>query len=584
MVEKENERPRRSSRTNLPAVVKPFGELLVREKMVTLAQLEHAVGLSQRTGRHLYATMDELAILPAGQLRDFLAAHHKVPSIDLTLITEVREDILDCVPKELCQKHTVVPIQLTGKQLTLAMVDPGNYPAIDDVKFCSNCMIEVVVSTREEIESAIRRFYTKEDELQFPGFDDADKAELTPADTEDIDEKELADSSKDEPVVRLVNLILMDAVRRRASDIHFESYDKEFRIRFRMDGILHEMLRPPMKMRNAIVSRLKIMSRLDIAERRQPQDGRMKLRMPDGKECHFRVSVVPCLFGEKVVARLLDKSNLQTDMTQLGFDEEELRLFKAAVLQTNGLVLVTGPTGSGKTTTLYSALTELNKITDNVSTAEDPVEFDLRGINQVQVNDEIGLNFSKVLRSFLRQDPDVIMLGEIRDFETAEMAIKASQTGHLVLSTLHTNNAPSTIGRLLNMGIESFLLADSLNLIAAQRLVRTVCKDCQKSHDVPKEDAMAAGMTEAEFAQAKFMKGSGCKFCNQTGMKGRMAVYEIMNMNDVLREAMMQGVSTAELKQLAVAGGMQTLRRSALKKFAMGLTTLEEVLRVTRAD
>lgn len=570
---------RRASGQYFPAQVKPFGELLVREKLVSPAQLEHALGLSQRTGRHLYSTMEELKILNPIALRDFMSEHHQVPAIELAHMDVPDKDILDLLPKELCLKHLFIPVSLdSNRRLTIVMVDPGNIHAVEDARFKSGCSIDRAVATQDEILHAIELFYTEE--IPFENYE----AELTPADTDYADEKQEEAASEQEPVVRLVNMILTNAVLRRASDVHFESYDKEFRIRYRIDGILIEVAKPSIKLRNAVVSRIKIMCKMDISERRQPQDGRMKLRLKDGTECHFRVSVIPCLFGEKVVARLLDKSNLQTDMTQLGFDEDELRAFKAAIHQANGLVLVTGPTGSGKTTTLYSSLTELNKTTDNISTVEDPIEFDLRGINQLQVNDEIGLNFAKALRSFLRQDPDVIMLGEIRDFETAEMAIKASQTGHLVLSTLHTNNAPSTIGRLLNMGVESFLLADSLNLIAAQRLVRTVCKECKKPHVIPKEDALAAGITDEEFANAKFMKGTGCRSCNETGMRGRLAVYEILVMTDKIREAMIQGSSTAELKRLAVENGMQTLRRSALKKLAEGRTTLEEVLRVTRAD
>lgn len=571
---------RRASNQHLPAQVKPFGEVLVRANLVSATQFEHALALAQRTGRHVYATMEELQILNPLALRDFMSEHHRVPVLEFTNMDIPDKEILDLLPKEMCLKYLFVPIMLdANRRLTIAMVDPGNFDAIKDAAFKSGCKIDCAVSTQEEILHAIELFYAEE--MPFPQFEDA---ELTPADMDYADEKEEEAASEQEPVVRLVNMILTNAVLRRASDIHFESYNKEFRIRYRIDGVLIEIAKPNIKLRNAVVSRVKIMCRLDISERRQPQDGRMKLKMKDGTECHFRVSVIPCLFGEKVVARLLDKSNLQTDMTQLGFGEEELTAFKAAIHQSNGLVLVTGPTGSGKTTTLYSALTELNKTTDNISTVEDPIEFDLRGINQLQVHEEIGLTFAKALRSFLRQDPDVIMLGEIRDFETAEMAIKASQTGHLVLSTLHTNNAPSTIGRLLNMGIESFLLADALNLIAAQRLVRTVCPHCKKPHLLPKEDAIAAGMTEEEFEHATFMKGTGCRLCNETGMKGRLAVYEIMVMTDPIREALIQGASTAELKKLAVANGMQTLRRSALKKLAEGKTILEEVLRVTRAD
>ncbi len=401
---------------------------------------------------------------------------------------------------------------------------------------------------------------------------------------DELDTEELRNSSEEAPVVRLVNLILVDAIRRGASDIHIESYEKSFRVRYRMDGVLHEMMRPPTKLRNAIVSRVKIMSQLDIAERRLPQDGRIKLKLADGKECDFRVSVLPTLFGEKVVLRLLDKSNLQLDMTKLGFDASELKKFKHAIHQPFGMVLVTGPTGSGKTTTLYSALSELNQVTENLSTAEDPVEFNLEGINQVQMHESIGLNFSSVLRSFLRQDPDIILVGEIRDFETAEIAIKAALTGHLVLSTLHTNDAPSTINRLLNMGVEPFMVTASLNLIAAQRLARRICKECKQPHKYDKDGCIDAGMLEEEYNEGKSVKGAGCRVCGETGFKGRVALYEIMPMGDMLKEAVLQGYSAQELKRVAVEAGMQTLRRSGLAKINQGTTSLSEVLRVTRAD
>jgi type IV pilus assembly protein PilB len=411
---------------------------------------------------------------------------------------------------------------------------------------------------------------------------------------DDLDEEELARSSEEAPVVRLVNLILVDAIRRKASDIHIECYEKSFRVRYRMDGVLYEIMRPPTKLKNAIISRLKIMSQLDIAERRLPQDGRIKLKLGDGKECDFRVSVLPTLFGEKIVLRLLDKSNLMLDMTMLGFDADELSKLHHAIHQPFGMVLVTGPTGSGKTTTLYSALSELNKVSENLSTAEDPVEFNLEGINQVQMNEGIGLNFASVLRSFLRQDPDIILVGEIRDFETAEIAIKAALTGHLVLSTLHTNDAPSTINRLLNMGVEPFMVTASLNLICAQRLARRVCGECKTFHEYDKAALIDAGMTEEEydeaFANKTLMKGTGmsgsntCKKCGGSGYKGRVGFYEIMPISDNLKEAVLAGYSSLEIKRVAVEDGMQSLRRAGLMKICQGLTSLEEVLRVTRAD
>jgi len=400
-----------------------------------------------------------------------------------------------------------------------------------------------------------------------------------------INVEELEKQTELAPVVRLVNLILVDAIKRSASDIHIEPYEKEFRVRYRVDGVLYEIMKPPMRLRNAIISRIKIMSELDIAERRLPQDGRIKLVLGKSKEVDFRVSVLPCLFGEKVVLRLLDKSNLQLDMTKLGFDPGPLKLFKDAVHSPWGMVLVTGPTGSGKTTTLYSAMSELNKVTENLSTAEDPVEFNLAGINQCQMNDTVGLNFAAALRSFLRQDPDIIMVGEIRDFETAEIAIKAALTGHLVLSTLHTNDAPGTVNRLLNMGVEPFLVTSSLNLILAQRLLRAVCSDCKEADpDSDADQLMGFGMSEEDAATAEVMKGTGCHNCNETGFRGRRAVYEVMPMYDELKEAVLQGYSAMELKREAVRLGMVTLRMAALIKLRTGQTSVSEVLRTTRND
>ena len=400
----------------------------------------------------------------------------------------------------------------------------------------------------------------------------------------DLNILDLEKSAGDAPVVKLVNLILIDAIRKGASDIHIEPYEKQLRIRYRIDGMLYEVMKPPLRLKHAITSRLKIMSNLDIAERRLPQDGRIKLKLGRGKEMDFRVSICPVLWGEKVVMRLLDKSNLQLDMTKLGFEEKILRDFKESIAKPYGMILVTGPTGSGKTTTLYSTLSELNKTSHNISTAEDPIEYNLYGINQVQMHDEIGLNFAAALRSFLRQDPDIIMVGEIRDFETAEIAVKAALTGHLVLSTLHTNDAPSTVSRLLNMGIEPFLVASSVNLIGAQRLLRKVCGECKAELSVSRQQLLDVGIPPEEADSVKVFKGAGCRVCNNTGYKGRIAVYEIMTFNEELKEFVLNGASTLELKREAVRQGMKTLRASALTKLREGMTTLEEVVRVTAPD
>jgi len=381
----------------------------------------------------------------------------------------------------------------------------------------------------------------------------------------------------------LVNLIMMDAIRKQASDIHIEPYEKMMRVRFRIDGVLYEIMRPPLQMKNAIISRLKIMSRLDIAERRLPQDGRIKLRYK-GREMDFRVSVLPTLFGEKVVLRLLDKSSLQLDMTKLGFEEQQLKHFREAIYAPYGMVLVTGPTGSGKTTTLYSALSELNKISQNISTAEDPIEYNLTGINQVQVHDAIGLNFASALRSFLRQDPDIIMVGEVRDFETAEVAIKAALTGHLVLSTLHTNDAPSTVNRLLNMGVESFLVSSAVNLVIAQRLVRRLCFDCRVKEEIIPEALLDLGVRENEIGTFSCYRGRGCPACSHTGYRGRVALYEVMPMHDQIRELVLLGASAAEIKKQAVDLGTVTLRQSGIRKMQLGITSIEEVIRSSAKD
>ncbi len=573
--------PRKPQSSYLPAPIKSMGEMLLREKVVSIEQLKNAAAEAAKTGKHLGGALNALGYVDAAHLVDFLSRQYQVPSIDLSAV-DISEEVVRLVPRDVCEKHQLLPIALHGTSLVVAIVDPGNYHAIDDLKFLTGLNIEIVVAAEADISKTRTRYYGAQEQISL--LDDMNEQIEYLEEEHDTDTAELARSSEEAPVVRLVNLILVDAIRRGASDIHIESYEKMFRVRYRIDGVLHEMMRPPLKLRNAIVSRVKIMSQLDIAERRLPQDGRIKLKLGDGKECDFRVSVLPTLFGEKVVMRLLDKGNLQTDMTKLGFDQDELDKFKHAIHQPFGMVLVTGPTGSGKTTTLYSALTELNKITENLSTAEDPVEFNLEGINQVQMNDAIGLNFASVLRSFLRQDPDILMVGEIRDFETAEIAVKAALTGHMVLSTLHTNDAPSTINRLLNMGVEPFMVTASLNLIAAQRLVRRLCAECKEPHVYDKQQCLDAGLTEEEYDGAKFMKGRGCRTCGESGFKGRVACYEIMPMSDGLRDAVLQGYSAGELKRVAIQDGMQTLRRSALKKMALGLTSLEELLRVTRGD
>jgi type IV pilus assembly protein PilB len=476
-------------------------------------------------------------------------------------------------------------VNRAGSTLILATADPSNIFALDDIKFLTGYNIQPVVAAEAAIKRGIDRYYDQASNLEevMEGFDDSD-IDLIQGEA-DLDAAELAKASEDAPVVKLVNLVLTDAVKKNASDIHIEPYEKSFRVRYRIDGVLYEVMKPPLKLKNAITSRVKIMSELDIAERRLPQDGRIKLKMGRGKEMDFRVSVLPTLFGEKIVLRLLDKSNLQLDMTKLGFETGQLATFQKCIHLPFGMVLVTGPTGSGKTTTLYSGLSELNKTSENLSTAEDPVEFNLPGINQVQMHEEIGLNFAAALRSFLRQDPDIIMVGEIRDFETAEIAVKAALTGHMVLSTLHTNDAPSTVNRLLNMGIEPFLVSSAVNCIVAQRLARKICENCKETDpEVSREMLTDAGLTDEVAASVAPVKGKGCGNCSDTGYKGRLAVYEVMELKEELKEFVLNGASALELKREAIRLGMKTLRQSALSKVVEGITTLNEVLRISASD
>ena len=573
-----------------------LGELLLRSQIVTGAQLEAARNEQRKTGGRLSGQLTKLGYVREQDMTNFLSRQFGVPSVHLDEVQEIGEDLLKLIPRDKAVKHSCLPINRVGQTLVVAMSDPTDMFAIDDLKFMTGYNIEVVVAGEQAILGAIDRFYAKKaspnaqnegaDDFDFGGgIDEFDLDDVEFGDEEEsVNAVDLQNMAEEAPVVRLVNAILVDAIRNNASDIHLEPYEKSMRVRFRIDGVLKEVMRPPLKLRNAIVSRIKIMSNLDIAERRLPQDGRIKLKLGHGREMDFRVSVLPCLFGEKVVMRLLDKSNLQLDMTKLGFEPRALTDFKEAIHRPYGMVLVTGPTGSGKTTTLYSALSELNTVTENISTAEDPVEFNLMGINQVPMHDAIGLNFAAALRSFLRQDPDIIMVGEIRDFETAEIAVKSALTGHMVLSTLHTNDAPSTISRLLNMGIEPFLVTSSVNLILAQRLARKLCPFCRKQAVVDAETLRNAQVPEDKIATAQvYEPGAGCDKCNN-GFKGRIALYEVMVFGEELRNAVLQGWSTAELKAEAIRLGMQTLRMAGINKVLEGTTSLTEVCRVTAPD
>ena len=566
-----------------------LGDLLVKEKIITPEQLEQANKVQKEQSCRLGSALVKLGFLTDEDVTNFLSRQYGVPAINLSYF-EIDAAVVKLIPFETAKRYQILPLSRVGASLTIAMVDPTNVFAMDDIKFMTGFNIEPVVASESSILAGIEKAYgagTKEEDLETVM---QSMSEMNESDVElqsEESQMELAELEKaadEAPVVKLVNVVLGDAVKRGASDIHIEPYEKEFRVRFRIDGVLQSIMSPPLKLKDAITSRLKIMSKLDISEKRLPQDGRIMLKMNIGgrkKQLDFRVSTLPTLWGEKIVLRLLDKENLRLDMTKLGFEAESLVKFEKAILKPYGMVLVTGPTGSGKTNTLYSAISRLNQPDTNIMTAEDPVEFQLGGVNQVQMKEQIGLNFAAALRSLLRQDPNIILVGEIRDFETAEIAIKAALTGHLVLSTLHTNGAPETITRLMNMGIEPFLVATSVHLICAQRLVRRICKECIEVMDVPVQTLIDAGFTPEECKTVKIQKGKGCGVCNNTGYKGRCGLYEVMEVDDEIRELVLVGASAVELKKKAIERGMITLRRSGLIKVAAGMTTLEEVARET---
>jgi len=597
-----------------------LGEILVRENLLSAQQLRDALDYQRNHGGRLGFNLVKMGLVSDDMITAVLSRQYGVPSVNLELF-DIEPSVIRLIPQEVAQKYSVLPLSRVGASLTLAMVDPTNVFAMDDIKFMTGLNIEPVVVSEASVQEAIAKYYGSSREIELASLGepevevtgmgrngnghhnsirhedlvsldsldfDTEAAEGLEVieDNEEIDLSTLSRMSEDAPVVRLVNVLMVDALRRGASDIHIEPYEKELRIRFRIDGVLYDVMHPPLKMRDAMISRLKIMSKLDISEKRLPQDGRIKIKVKvdaRSRELDFRVSTLPTLFGEKVVLRLLDKENLMLDMTKLGFEPESLVKFQRNISRPYGMVLVTGPTGSGKTNTLYSALQSLNVTETNIMTAEDPVEFNLMGINQVQMKEQIGLNFAAALRSFLRQDPNIILVGEIRDFETAEIAIKAALTGHMVLSTLHTNDAPSTISRLMNMGIEPFLVATSVNLIQAQRLIRRICKDCKTEHPMPPEALVEIGFPADEAKQLKTYKGRGCQTCNNTGYKGRVGLYEVMEVTDDIRELILIGASALELHKKAIDDGMITLRESGLYKIRNGITTIEEVVRETVA-
>jgi len=565
-----------------------LGDGLVRTGKITPEQLQQGLAHQKEKGGRLGSALVKLGILSEKELVDFLSKHFNVPSIDLQRV-EVDEAVIKLIPADVSRKYLILPVAKVGAKITLAMIDPTNVFAMDDVKFMTGYNVDPVVASETAIRIAIDKYYGSTHSLELKKVmedltEPAGDALTVLDDEQELDLEALERESEEAPVVRLVNIVLTDAIKKGASDIHIEPYEKEYRVRYRIDGVLYEMMKPPLRLREAITSRIKILAKLDIAEKRLPQDGRIKIKtkvQDKMKDLDYRVSVLPTIHGEKVVLRLLDKDNLMLDMTRLGFETESLRRFEQAILKPFGMVLVTGPTGSGKTNTLYSALSRINTPEVNIITAEDPVEFNLPGINQVQMKEQIGLNFAAALRSFLRQDPNIILVGEVRDFETAEVAIKAAMTGHLVLSTLHTNDAPSSINRLMNMGIEPFLVATSVHMVAAQRLVRRICSGCREPVDVPPAALTALGFSDREVRTLKLFRGRGCERCNNTGYKGRVALYEVMDIDDEVRELILSGASAVELRTKAIENGMITLRGSGLQKIRDGVTTIDEVVRET---
>jgi len=569
-----------------------IGELLVKENLITKDQLEAAREHQKKNGGRLDSVLINLGFVQDEDVTTILSKKYGVPSINLSFF-EIDQASIDLIPPDVAQKYMVVPLSRVGSTLTVATADPTNVFAMDDIKFMTGFNVEPVVASEASILEAIEKYYGTQHSIELKKVYEeiSDSAKETveldldnSSDDEEVSLDELQRSSEEAPIIKLVNLILSDSLKKGASDIHMEPYEKDFRVRFRIDGILYNMMNPPLRLRDAMISRIKIMAKMDISEKRLPQDGRIKIRTTFNgkrKEIDYRVSSLPTLFGEKIVLRILDKDTLPLDMSKLGFEEESLGKIEKAILKPYGMILVTGPTGSGKTSTLYSALNRLNTPETNIMTAEDPVEYNFRGINQVQIKESIGLTFAAALRSFLRQDPNIILVGEIRDFETTEIAIKAALTGHLVLSSLHTNDAPSTISRMLNMGIEPFLVATSVHLICAQRLIRKICPSCKTEVNTPIQTLINAGFPQKEAKNIQTFKGEGCKRCNGTGYKGRIGMYEVMEISPDIQELILVGASAQEIRRKSIEEGMLTLRMSGLEKIKAGATTLDEVLRET---
>lgn len=562
------------------------GEILVKQGLLKPEQLAQALDEHKKNGGRLTSEIIRLGFLKENQILRAVEKAYQVPGVDVSTF-EIDPSVISLFKREICEKHLLIPLQKAGQTLVVAFADPSNIMVREDLRFLTKMKIQPVVGTGSSIQSAIDRYYGGSISMKnmdaSAGLEAAEEEfDFIGAPTAEIIDQEGAGG--DAPIVKFVNAVMADAIRRKVSDIHFEPYEKRYRVRFRIDGNLVEATAPPSGTAAAIASRIKIMAKLDIAEKRRPQDGRLKVRTTKGKEMDFRVSVLPCIWGEKIVLRLLDKSNLQLDMTKLGFEEEDLKIFKSNINLPQGMVLITGPTGSGKTNTIYSALADLNRPDVNISTAEDPVEFNLEGINQVQMNPDIGLTFSSALKSFLRQDPDIVLVGEIRDYDTAEIAFKAASTGHLVVSTLHTNDAPGTIVRLTEMGVAPYIITSTVNLVVAQRLVGRICDSCKTPIEVPAQTLVNLGVNPADVKDYVLFKGRGCSNCNNTGIKGRTAIFELMSMNEKMKEAILKGASTGQLRYLAREQGMKTLRRSALLKLKRGLTTIEEVINASVKD
>jgi type IV pilus assembly protein PilB len=555
-----------------------IGDLLIGEGLISQEQLDQALTEQRGSGMRLGYVLVKMGFVREIEITKMLARQFRVPAVDLSRF-QVDEKIVKLVPPDVALKHTILPLKREGRSLTVAMAEPGNVQVMDDLKFITRCDVVPVIAGEFTLRTAIEKYYEKGDAQLASLLEDMEEGDLEIVE-EDEDEDAVGALADDAPVVKLINGLLTDAVRKGASDIHIEPFEHELRVRYRLDGALREVMKPPIKLKAALTSRVKIMSNLNIAERRVPQDGRIKIKVGN-KVIDFRVSTLPVIFGEKIVMRILDKSNLTLDLQTFGFEPQAEKDLMSAIMNPYGMVLVTGPTGSGKTTTLYSALSQVNNIDVNIMTAEDPVEYNIHGINQVLVRNEIGMTFAAALKAFLRQDPNIIMVGEIRDLETGSIAIKAALTGHLVLSTLHTNDAPSTITRMIDMGIEPFNVASAVNLIVAQRLIRRICKDCKAETEYTSDELAVLGMKEEEVADITFYKGKGCDSCGDTGYRGRAGLYEVMALSPTLRRMILQEQSTADLQDTAVEEGMLTLRMDGIMKLRKGVTTLEEIVKET---